>query len=101
MRSAIILVPLLVFLLCAPVRAHTLYFTLADVGDATVELEGMFSNGSVPAKVIVRLLAKDDGRQLWEGRTDEFGVCVFTRPQQPYVVELDAGPGHQARHDGI
>jgi len=101
MRSIVIMVPLLVLLLCAPAQAHTLYFTLTDGGNSTVELEGMFSNGAVPARVTVKLLAKADGKVLWQGKTDEYGVCVFQRPQQPYAVELDAGPGHQARRDGI
>lgn len=101
MRSILVMIPLLLLLLCGTAQAHSLYFTLTDAGNSTVELEGMFSNGAVPAKVTVRLYAKNDGRKLWEGKTDEFGACIFTRPQQPYVVELDAGPGHQARHDGI
>lgn len=101
MRPTLLLVPLLVLLLCGQALAHTLYFTLTEGGDSTVEVEAMFSNGAVPARIPVRLVAKDGGKVLWEGRTDEFGQCVFKRPGKPYVVELDAGPGHQARRDGI
>lgn len=91
----------LVLLLCAQAQAHTLYFTLSEYDDALIEVEGMYSTGTPAAKTTVRLLAKADGRVLWEGRTDEFGTCVYERPDVPYEVELDGGPGHQARQDGM
>ena len=88
-------------LLCSQASAHTLYFTQSEYDDTSVEVEGMYSTGTPAAKTTVRLLSKQDGRVLWEGRTDEFGSCVFERPDEPYDVEIDAGPGHQARQDGM
>ncbi|WP_051053210.1 hypothetical protein [Pseudodesulfovibrio piezophilus] len=66
-----------------------------------VELEGMFSNGVMGAGIAVNLYSKEDNALIWKGRTDEFGLCTFERPDKPYEVELDAGPGHQSREDGI
>jgi len=95
------LTPLLVLTLCWQAHAHTLYFTLHDVGDGTVELEGLFSNGALASRTAVKLYDKADGNLLWQGRTDDFGICTFQRPEAPYEVEVDAGPGHKARGDGI
>jgi len=101
MALRIILAPLFVLLLFGQVQAHTLYFTLNGGDDNTVELEGLFSNGQTAAGVTVRLYDKQAKRVIWQGKTDEFGSCVFNRPGIPYEVELDAGPGHQTRQEGI
>lgn len=101
MRSIFLITPLLLLLLCGQAHAHTLYFSLTDNGDNMIELEGMFSNGIMAAHITVALYAKEDGTLLWQGRTDEFGACIFERPNKPYEVELDGGPGHRARQDGI
>lgn len=96
-----LLTSLFILMFCGVANAHTLYFSLTDDGDNIVELEGMFSNGATAMKIPVKLYDKENGKVLWEDRTDEFGICTFTRPDVPYEVEMDAGPGHQARQDGI
>lgn len=94
------------FFLCSllianPASAHTLHFTQDDNGDNTVEIIGMYSTGEIAANTPIKLIEKESGKVLWEGRTDEDGYCTFTRPAVTYEVELDAGAGHQCREDGI
>jgi uncharacterized lipoprotein NlpE involved in copper resistance len=101
MKVKIISAGLFVLLLAGQAFAHTLYFTLYDDGENSIELEGMYSTGEMAMKTPVRLYDQKTGKLLWEGKTDEFGICTFTRPDAPYEVELDAGPGHQARENGI
>lgn len=99
--KSLLIAPILVLLLCLPADAHTLYLTLSDYDEDTVEVEGMFSNGTPAAGVKVIVYEQETDRVIWQGRADEFGACIFERPEVPYAVELDAGPGHQARQDGI
>lgn len=99
--KSIIIAATLILLLCTHAHAHTLYFTLSDYDDGTIELEGMFSTGTPAAGIKVILYNKKDDAMIWKGKTDEFGICVFQRPSVPYSVELDAGPGHKARQEGI
>ena len=88
-------------MLCTMAHAHSLYFTLSDDGENTVEMEALFSTGALAAGATVRLYDKQGGKVIWKGKTDEYGTCIFQRPDVPYEVELDAGPGHQSRGDGI
>ncbi|MUM77197.1 hypothetical protein GKC30_06080 [Pseudodesulfovibrio sp. F-1] len=99
--ALLVLTPLFVLALCWQAHAHTLYFTLHDAGDGMVELEGLFSNGALASRTTVKIYDKADGSLLWQGRTDDFGTCTFERPEVPYEVEVDAGPGHKARGAGI
>lgn len=92
----------LVFLLSVTsIYAHSLFFTLMDNEDGTVELSGMYSTGEVPVRTSVRLINTENGNVIWQGDTDENGECTFNKPDIPYEVELDAGPGHVAREDGL
>jgi len=81
--------------------AHTLFITVEDNEDGTVTVQGMFSTGAIAAWVEVRLEDKK-GKVLWKGKTDDDGECTFKKPNVPYTIIMDAGPGpgHQAREEG-
>jgi len=88
-----------VALMAASASAHSLFMNLNDNEDGTVTVEGMYSTGAVASKTEVRLESLD-GKVLLKGRTDEDGEFEFKKPKQPYMVILDAGPGHAASEDG-
>ena len=81
--------------------AHTLFMTVEDNEDGTVTVQGMFSTGAVAAMVEVRL-EDENGKVLWKGRTDDGGECTFRKPNVPYTIIMDfgPGPGHQAMEKG-
>ena len=81
--------------------AHTLYMTVEDNDNGTVTVQGMFSTGAIAASVEVRLEDKK-GKLFWKGKTDEYGECTFRKPNVPYTIIMDfgPGPGHQAREEG-
>jgi hypothetical protein len=83
------------------VLAHTLYMTVEDNDNGTVTVQGMFSTGAIAASVEVRLEDKK-GKLFWKGKTDEYGECTFRKPNVPYTIIMDfgPGPGHQAREEG-
>ena len=83
------------------VLAHTLYMTVEDNDNGTVTVQGMFSTGAIGASVEVRLEDKK-GKLLWKGKTDEYGECTFRKPNVPYTIIMDfgPGPGHQAKEEG-
>lgn len=92
---------ILVLALSALAFAHTLFMTVEDNEDGTVTVQGMFSTGTIAASVEVRL-EDEKGRALWKGRTDDDGECTFRKPNVPYTIIMDfgPGPGHQAREEG-
>ena len=81
--------------------AHTLYMTVEDNEDGTVTVQGMFSTGAVGAWVEVRL-EDENGKVLWKGKADDDGECTFKKPNVPYTIIMDfgPGPGHQAKEEG-
>lgn len=81
--------------------AHTLFMTVQDNEDGTVTIQGMFSTGAIAACVEVRL-ENENGKVLWKGKTDDYGECTFRKPNVPYTIIMDfgPGPGHQAREEG-
>jgi len=100
-----ILVPAMVLTLmlaltCSSALAHTLYMSVSDNDDGTVTVEGIYSTGSMAARTEVRLEAEADGKVLFTGKTDEFGALTFDKPDAPYVIVLDGGPGHVATETG-
>ncbi len=101
MKKICFVLALILLLGFAEAQAHSLYFTLYDAEDGTIELEGMYSTGEVATKTPVRIYKQGTDTVLWTGETDEDGMCLFPRPKEPYEVELDAGPGHTTREDGI
>ena len=81
--------------------AHTLFMTVEDNEDGSVTVQGMFSTGTIAARVEVRL-EDEKGKVLWKGKTDADGECTFKKPNVPYTIIMDfgPGPGHQAREEG-
>ena len=81
--------------------AHTLFMTVEDNEDGTVTVQGMFSTGAVAARVEVRL-EDEKGKVIWKGKTDDDGECTSKKPNVPYTIIMDfgPGPGHQAREKG-
>ncbi len=98
MRKSI-LVLMLVALMVTSVSAHTLFMNLYDNEDGTVTVSGMFSTGTMAANTEVRVESKE-GKVLIKGKTDDDGEFEFAKPDQPYMVVLDYGPGHVATQDG-
>jgi hypothetical protein len=47
-------------------------------------------------------LEDEKGKVLWKGNTDNDGECTFKKPNVPYTIIMDfgPGPGHQAREEG-
>lgn len=81
------------------VLAHTPLCSCYEGGDGTVICEGGFSDGSSAAGVEVRVV-DEDGDVLTRGKMDEFSEFVFDKPEGPYKVILDAGPGHEVEIKG-
>ena len=81
--------------------AHTLFMTGEDNENGTVTVQGMFSTGAIAASVEVRL-EDEKGKVLWKVKTDDDGECTFKKPDVPYTIIMDfgPGPGHQAREEG-
>ena len=81
--------------------AHTLYMTVEDNEDGSVTVQGMFSTGATGAGIEVRL-EDEKGKVLWKGKADDDGECIFEKPNVPYTIIMDfgPGPGHQAREEG-
>ena len=101
------LVGLFAFLILAPILnsqafAHTLFMTVEDNEDGTVTVQGMFSTGAIGTGIEVRL-EDEKGKVLWKGKTDDDGECTFKKPNVPYTIIMDfgPGPGHQAREEGL
>ena len=78
---------------------HTPLCTCYDNGDETVTCEGGFSDGSSGAGVSMRVVDKNN-EVLLEGKMDEDGEFTFDKPEVPYKVIFDAGPGHAVEIKG-
>ena len=91
----------LAFTLHSMAFAHTLFMTVEDNEDGTVAVRGIFSTGVASAWAEVRL-EDEKSKVLWRGKTDDEGECIFKKPNVPYTIIMDAGPGpgHQAREEG-
>ncbi|WP_291327541.1 hypothetical protein [Desulfovibrio sp. UCD-KL4C] len=100
-KFTFILLGLFILLLGSQAYAHTLFLSLSEIDENSVELEGMYSTGEIASETPVKIYRAKDNKLIWQGKTDDLGSCIFTRPNEPYEVELDGGPGHQAREDGI
>ncbi len=64
----------------------------------TVVCTGGFSDGSGAPGVVIDVIA-DDGAVLVPGRLGADSTVRFRRPDQPFYVLLDAGPGHTVEID--
>ena len=83
----------------AQVLAHTPLCSCYAGGDGNVICEGGFSDGSSAAGVKVRVVG-ENGKVLTKGKMDEFSEFVFEKPEGPYKVIFDAGPGHEVEIRG-
>ncbi len=109
----------LFFLLTSQVSAHTPLLTVEDNEDGTIYIEGGFSDGSTAAGVKILLVEKEkykgdvgklkkEGKKLynkklvlWEGKLAGDGCLEeVKKPEVPYLVILDAGPGHAVEKEG-
>jgi len=79
--------------------AHTPLCSCYDNGDGTITCEGGFSDGSSAAGVEMRVL-DSSGKVLVKDRMDEDSEFTCKRPDAPYKVQFDAGPGHLVEING-
>jgi hypothetical protein len=82
-----------------PAMAHTPLCSCYEIGGGTVICEGGFSDGSSAAGIEIRVEDKD-GKELKSGKMDDFSEFEFQRPDVPYTVIFDAGPGHEVKIKG-
>ncbi|WP_321390265.1 hypothetical protein [uncultured Desulfuromusa sp.] len=83
-----------IFLFCtAPVFAHSPFMACYDNGDQTITCYGEFSDGSSASSIPIRII-DTEGNVLLSGVMDELGEFNFERPEAPFTVIFDAGPGH-------
>ncbi len=73
--------------------AHTPLCSCSDEGDGTILCEGGFSDGSSAAGVKMTVVDAS-GKTLAEGKMNEDSEFTFKKPDVPYTVIFDAGPGH-------
>lgn len=78
---------------------HTPLCSCYEIGGGTVICEGGFSDGSSAAGIEIRVEDKD-GKELKSGKMDDFSEFEFQRPDVPYTVIFDAGPGHEVKIKG-
>lgn len=79
--------------------AHTPICIAYDNGDGTITAEGGFSDGSSAAGVEMRV-ETPDGRVLLVGKLNEESSFTFEKPNEPFVLVFDGGPGHVVRIPG-
>lgn len=114
-RRFIILFTVLVagLFLAIPAGAHTPLLSVEDNEDGTISIVGAFSDGSSGAGITILIVEnkiyKGDkkGRDLYDGQLvlsrtelDEFGELDLDKPDVPYFIVFDAGPGHVVEQDG-
>ncbi|MCK4809916.1 MAG: hypothetical protein KAS99_03145 [Candidatus Omnitrophica bacterium] len=98
------------FFLTSQALCHTPLCSCYDNGDETITCEGGFSDGSSAAGVDIKVVDKNskvisvkdkDGTTIpLKGKMDEDSEFTFIKPQKPYKVIFDAGPGHAVEIDG-
>ncbi|MCK4244189.1 MAG: hypothetical protein KAX20_01040 [Candidatus Omnitrophica bacterium] len=100
------------FFLSSEVSSHTPLLSVEDNEDGTIWLEGGFSDGSSGAGVKI-LIVEDKPykgskkvdlykgkRVLKKTKMDKNGELTIDKPKGPYLVILDAGPGHVVEKKG-
>ncbi len=92
-RMICVLAVVVCLALAGTALAHTPICAAYLNGDGTVTCEGGFSDGSSAegVKMTVKTL---EGKVLVEGAMDEFSEFTFEKPEVPFEIEFDAGPGH-------
>jgi len=88
-----------VFFLATIASAHTPLCSCYDNGDGTITCEGGFSDGSSAAGVVMTVKDKS-GKVLTKGKMNEDSEFNVKKPDGPYTVIFDAGPGHVVEVDG-
>ena len=86
-------------LIASLVMAHTPLCSCYDNGDGTITCEGGFSDGSSAAGVIMRMVDAS-GKVLMEGKMNEDSEFTCKKPDGPYKMQFDAGPGHLVEVNG-
>lgn len=101
MRRIMMCLLALIFCLAGvnPAAAHTPLCSCYLNSDGTVTCEGGFSDGSSATGVSMTVKAAD-GSVLTSGKIDENGEFSFEKPKVPFVVEFNAGPGHEVTVKG-
>ena len=79
--------------------AHTPLCSCEDNGDGTITCEGGFSDGSSGAGIEMKVVDAG-GNVLMGGKMDEDSEFTFKKPEDDYIVILDAGPGHTVEVPG-
>lgn len=85
--------------LTSGVFAHTPLCLCSDEGDGTILCEGGFSDGSSAAGVKIKAV-NSEGKMLIKGVMNEDSEFTFKKPEGPYKVIFDAGPGHEVEVPG-
>jgi hypothetical protein len=114
-RLVILSVVLVVgLLLVVPAGAHTPLLSVEDNEDGTIYLEGGFSDGSSGAGVTILLVENEphegelpESKELYNEKLvllrtklDEYGELTLDKPEVPYFIVFDAGPGHVVEKEG-
>jgi len=96
--------------LSSGVFSHTPLCSCYDNGNGTVTCEGGFSDGSSAAGVSMKVVNEngevisvkdEEGKTIrLEGKMDEDSEFTFIKPEVPYTVIFDAGPGHEVIIEG-
>lgn len=89
---------MMLFLITAS-HAHTPLCSCYDNGDGTVTCEGGFSDGSSGAGVDMTV-QDANGKLITKGKMNEYSEFNFKKPDGPYKVIFDAGPGHAVEING-
>ncbi len=79
--------------------AHTPLCSCYDNGDGTITCEGGFSDGSSAAGVTIRVVDAS-GKVLMESKMNEDSEFTCKKPDGPYKMQFDAGPGHLVEVSG-
>jgi len=77
-------------------NAHTPLCSCSDGGDGTILCEGGFSDGSSAAGGKMKVV-DSQGKVLIEGVMNKDSEFTFKKPNVPYTVIFDAGPGHAVK----
>ena len=95
MRKALICLSVLLMavFLVTYAFAHTPICSCFDNGDGTITCEGGFSDGSSAAGVKMTVVDQS-GKALVKGKMDKNSEFTFKKPNVPFKVIFDAGPGH-------
>ena len=80
--------------------AHTVLINSIDNDDGTMDVEGMFSTGTITQGATLRLQSLVNKKILYEDRIPSSGTLTMNIPKEPYMMILDCGPGHIIKKKG-